>query len=352
MILADYITIGLLLVLTYLFIQNTRDDEAVAVKLVIKKALIFLESIVFMVFSKDNKGVGPKKNPDPDLAKGRPSLQVKTIVFLRHGESDWNNIFNKGINFRMITRFFAAMKKEFEIYASVNSVFIDSPLNSEGIEQAVELSKFLGSKEAILAQPERVTRILNIIRGESDDSSIIVTSSLRRAIATTTLAFWPRISEKKEKVHLLSCLQEISRNIDTYQLSPPQGIADLPFERLYPHCGGKDNFPVEAVYDTSANYGNKSYSFYGIKRLRAFSDWVFLQKEVSTVIVGGHSLWFKYYFQTYLPHSFQHDAKTKKITNSGMVAFDLHEHRMEDGSIVHRIDPDSIVTLYGGFTSK
>lgn len=351
MILADYITSGLLLVLTYVWVQNTRDDEAVVLKLVLKKAMLFTESIIFMILSKDGKGVGPKKNPDPDLVKGKPS-KVKTIVFLRHGESDWNNIFNKGINFRMISRFFAAARLELLQYASLNSVFLDSPLNEEGIEQAAELSRFLVSKEATIVQPEKVTQILKTIRGESDETSMIVTSTLRRAIATTTLAMWPRVEQNKEKIHLLSCLQEMSRNIDTFQLAPAKGIADLPFDRVYPHCGGKDKFSPDAVYDTSSNFGNKTYSFYGIKRLIAFNEWAFQQKDVNTIIVGGHSLWFKYFFQTYLPHNFNHDAKNKKITNSGMVAFDLHAHKLDDGTEAYRIDPDSIVTIYGGFTTK
>jgi hypothetical protein len=352
MTLVDYVAVGLLLLLTYVWIQNTRDDEAVILKLVLKKALIFTEAIVFMIFSKDNKGVGPKKNPDPDSYKSKPVKGTKRIVFLRHGESDWNNVFNKGINPRMIKSLFSSLIWEFNHYASVNSVFIDSPLNGEGIEQAVELSKFLVSQEAMLVQPERVTKILKIIRGDPGEKSIIVSSSLRRAVSTTTLGLWPRIEKSKEKIHLLSCLQEISRNIDTFQLSPPQGIADLPFERLYSHCGGKDNFNPSAIYDTSANYGNKTYSFYGIKRLQAFCDWVFQQKDVDTIIVGGHSLWFKHFFQTYLPHNFNHDAKTKKLTNSGIVAFELHVHDLDNSEEGFRIDPDSLTTVYGGYTTK
>lgn len=41
MILADDITSGLLLILTYGWIQNTRDDETIVLKLVLKKAMTF-----------------------------------------------------------------------------------------------------------------------------------------------------------------------------------------------------------------------------------------------------------------------------------------------------------------------
>jgi bisphosphoglycerate-dependent phosphoglycerate mutase len=353
MIIADYFTSILLLVITYLWILNTRDDELIVAKAILRKATNFFDAIMFMIFSKDSKGVGQKKNPDPDRAKGKPS-QVKTIIFLRHGESDWNNIFNKGVNLGMVKRFFLGLKQEFMLYPSLNSVFLDSPLNEEGIEQAVELRKFIQAKESGLGQPEKISKLLKILNNEpgAKNSSMIVSSTLRRAIATTTLALWPRIEKNQEKIHLLSCLQEISRNVDTFQLSPSQAIADLPFERLYSHCGGKEKLVVDNVFDTSSNYGNKSFTFNGGKRLLAFNDWAFQQQDISTIIVGGHSLWFKNFFQTFLPHQFEHDAKNKKITNSGMVAFELHAHDMGDGSTQYRIDPESIVVLYGGFTSK
>lgn len=352
MILVDYITSVALVGLTYLWVQNTRDDELILVKLILRKLSIYLDAVIFMILSKDNKGVGPANNPDPDLAKDKPS-KTKTIIFLRHGESDWNNVFNKGINPGMITRAFSAMRREATLFPSLGSVFIDSPLNEEGIQQAVELSHFLQKNESAAGQPEAVARLLKIIRGDSDEKSVIVSSTLRRAVATTTLGLWPRINKTQERISLLSMLQEISRNVDTYQLSPMKSIADLPFERILPHCGGKDGvFSIDAVYDTTENFGTKTRSFYGIKRLEAFADWVFKQPDdVTTIIVGGHSLWFKYFFQTYLPHSTKHDAKTKKISNSGMVAFTLHAHE-DKIKKQYRIDPATIATIYGGFTSK
>jgi hypothetical protein len=146
---------------------------------------------------------------------------------------------------------------------------------------------------------------VSILSGRSQTSSIIVSSSLRRAIATTTLALWQRILRTGEKIHLLSSLQELSRNVDTYALSEANSVPDLPFERIYPHCGGKDSFLPEKVFETSDNFGNKTYNFYGIKRLRSFNEWVFKRDE-EVVIVGGHSLWFKHFFQTYMPHSVNH----------------------------------------------
>jgi hypothetical protein len=144
--------------------------------------------------------------------------------------------------------------------------------------------------------------VLQILSGEdTDTTSVIVSSSLRRAIATTTLALWKRVSKTEEKIHILSSLQEISRNIDTYALSAANTCPDLPFRRITHHCEGF----APSVFNCSDNFGNKSRSFYGIKRLKAFNDWAFNRSE-DVIIVGGHSLWFKNYFQTYLPHKFDH----------------------------------------------
>jgi hypothetical protein len=342
---------AVLVVLVYLWIISTKDDENVLVKRILNKFSIFLNAIGFMIISSDSKGVGPKKNPDPDRLLTEKTF-TKTIVFIRHGESDWNNIFNKGMNFSLVIKLVKAMFEELKMLTSMNSTFIDSPLNFEGIEQAIELSRFLESESERVCNSDPTYRVVLTLAGKlPESSSIIVSSSLRRAVATTTLGLWPRISRTHEKIHILSSLQEISRNVDTYALSPAGQVADLPFSRLTPHCGGEDRLNPSKVYDASQNFGNKTRDFFGIKRLRAFGEWAMAQRD-DTIIVGGHSLWFKNFFQTYLPHSCTHDAKNKKITNSGVVSFTLHAAKGEDGTLMYRIDPASIQTIYGGFTTK
>ena len=237
---------------------------------------------------------------------------------------------------------------------SMDSKFLDSPLNFDGIEQALELRRFLQSgvhPESKGINGQKKINMFDILRGKGE-SSVIVTSTLRRAIATTTLAFWPRIEKTGEKIFILSSLQEISRNIDTRALSPAKEVADLPFSRIIPHCTGLGGtFNPDLIFDTSENFGNKSRSFYGGKRLKSFNEWIF-QRDESVIIAGGHSLWFKNYFQTYLPHQAIHDAKTKKITNSGAVSFTVYRAEDTDGSALYRIDPSSVEVLYGGFTTK
>lgn len=337
------------LICVYFWILCSKDNENVFLKLIIRKLSLFGDALVFMVLSTDSKGVGPKKNPDPDLIRDKAVLK-KRIVFIRHGESDWNNVFNKGFGPSIFIRLFKALVEEVKLCTTLNSVFIDSPLNFEGIEQALELNRFIQSTTKV-SESDPSYNILSIISGRNTSvSSVIVSSSLRRAIATTTLGMWGRVEKTNEKIVILSSLQEISRNIDTYSLSPVNTVADLPFNRIAPHCGG-DKYQPSSVYNAAENFGNKTYNFYGIKRLRAFSDWAFKRDE-EVIIVGGHSLWFKNFFQTFLPHSSKHEAKSKKMVNSGVISFDLYAHVDHEGIMQYRVDPDSIINVYGGFTTK
>ena len=43
------------------------------------------------------------------------------------------------------------------------------------------------------------------------------------------------------------------------------------------------------------------------------------------MIVGGHSLWFREYFKSYLPKASRHVAKTANIANGGVIAFDMYK---------------------------
>ena len=255
----------------------------------------------------------------------------KRIIFIRHGESDWNNVFNKGKNIGMIFRLLKAIITEWTMILRLDSPFLDSPLNEEGIEQALQLRKYIENESSGTTETEK--ELLNIIRGNVG-SSIIVSSILRRAIATTTLAVWPRIERTGEKIHLLSHLQEISRNVDTCALSKPNTVADLPFSRVSPHCGGSDSCNASS-FNTSLNHGSKALSVRGKSRIEDFNKWA-MECSEDTIIVGGHSLWFKQFFNLYLPFDCKHRAKDEKLTNSGVVAFTLHKLK---GEKAYYVDP-------------
>jgi hypothetical protein len=54
-----------------------------------------------------------------------------------------------------------------------------------------------------------------------------------------------------------------------------------------------------------------------------------------------------------LPYSSDHPSKSKKIVNTGVVAFQLQRYTDETGAVLgYRIEPNSIKTVYGGFMAK
>ena len=58
------------------------------------KLRVFASGTVSLLLSTD-KSWNKNKVPDPDLIEGKVT-RTKTIIFIRHGESEWNLIFNKG----------------------------------------------------------------------------------------------------------------------------------------------------------------------------------------------------------------------------------------------------------------
>jgi hypothetical protein len=135
--------------------------------------------------------------------------------------------------------------------------------------------------------------------------------------------------------------------VDTCALSEKNTVADVPFSRVSPHCGGEEACNA-SVFNTSLNLGTKSVSTKGKARIEDFNKWA-MESEEDTIIVGGHSLWFKQFFNLYLPFDCAHRSKKEKLTNSGVVAFDLYKLNSEKA---YYIDPESFQTVYGGFTTK
>jgi hypothetical protein len=344
----DLTRAAVVLMLLMGWLWSTEEGELSLIKTVFRKCFFWADALLYMVLSKDTKGLGAKyqivdsgADPIHIHKSGFQGCTKKTLVFIRHGESDWNSIFNKGKNPMMLVRLFLATVTEWMSFMKLDSPFLDSPLNNEGIQQAVELRAFIESDHAEDTPKQR--EVLATLRGELGNS-VLVSSTLRRAISTLTLAVWPRMQRKNEKIQLLSYAQEISRNVDTCALSSLKDVPELPFSRIANHCPniGKDN------YDASLNLGNKALSNTGKHRIEAFNKWLF-ESSHDTVIVGGHSLWFKHFFNLCLPFKTDHRAKTDKMTNSGVIVFDIY--KAKDSKHVC-IDPASIEVIYGGFAKQ
>lgn len=326
------------------------------VLLMIPKGRLSIWAFCYFFLSSDKKTQKPNDAPCDATA---PSCKRMKVVFIRHGESEWNAVFNEGSKLTLPVRLAVALFHEALMFFEQDSMLIDSPLSEVGVQQAWDLMTFLASQPARALENDRaslpvkdleVAELVAIIRGDAGES-ILVSSILRRAISTGLIAVSPRLlktSALKDKVQLMTTLQEISRNVDTLALTPARMLPQIPAgEAKTKHMGDIVSHFYRTRLDRRNNNGNKTVYQQAIDRQLAFVKWL-LEQKTDCVIVFGHSLWFQEFFKSFLPKASKHQAKTSKICNGGCVAFDFYK----DSRNVHRIPPESVKVVYGGFAVK
>lgn len=129
----------------------------------------------------------PRKQKNSNGAGGNGassgSKKIK-VVFIRHGESAWNQIFNKGFVLFRPFKLVKALITESIWYSGVrgDSLFYDSPLNKKGIQQAEELGDALQAKLQNKAASNIGTEMTAILGGCEllSENTVFVTSPLRR----------------------------------------------------------------------------------------------------------------------------------------------------------------------------
>jgi len=150
----------------------------------------------------------------------------------------------------------------------------------------------------------------------------------------------------------MTSLQEISRNVDTLSVTPARSIPKCPpDEAKLKNMGDLMSHWYKTRLDHRHNAGNKTLSMKADKRQKQFVKWVFEQKDVDCIVVAGHSLWFREFFKSFMPKSATHVAKTTKMANCAVVAFDLYRNIQHSTEVI-RIPPESIKEVYGGFEIK
>ena len=227
-----------------------------------------------------------------------------------------------------------------------NSWFYDAPLSHLGISQAEEMAAFL--KDKPLDGPE--AEHIKILRGEPGaQSSIIVCSSLRRAVSTLMVGFRDRLNRRPEdKILVIPCLQEISRNPDTLCITPPYMNIQASWIEKSSKILNFQHF-LDTRMDMSEHKGNKPIDTNGLKRMNEFCEFIFSpSSKDDRFVVGGHSIWFRSFFRMFLPFSVHHVSKDKKIVNGGIIAFELVKAETRRGT-KYMVDPKTIQTVYGGF---
>jgi hypothetical protein len=314
------------------------------------KAKMTAQGFLYMFFCKDKKWPKPIDPATHEAAFNGPSVERRTVVFFRHGESTWNDTFNKGERQKkeFIMGFIPGLIKSAatEIYlllsGQVDSWFYDSPLSDLGISQIDKFANFLATKPATDKEAETIS----MLQGTSGRSSVLVSSNLRRALSTVCIGFRERLANNPdEKIVITPSLQEISRNPDTLSITPPftpvtaSWIEQVALPQIQPILNNQ--------VDMSLHTGNKPLNTNGMIRMNAFCQFAFDRPE-ECIICGGHSLWFRSFFQVFMPHKSEHTARKKKMVNGGAVKFDLMKANTPGGP-VYMIDEKTVETVYGGF---
>lgn len=100
------------------------------------KVILYIDGLIMLVASRDSKF----RQPPDYTARRLPVDATKRIVFIRHGESVWNEVFNRGFNIGLFSRLFKALVTELKFIATPYSVLFDTPLNKEGLQQVRSLA--------------------------------------------------------------------------------------------------------------------------------------------------------------------------------------------------------------------
>lgn len=332
---------------------------------------MFLRGMVYLVFCHDKKWkkpqdpflvVGPLLKDEHNEAGNSPNEEVierKTIYFVRHGESTWNDTFNAGhrsqANF--IVGFIPGLIKAFlfEAYlilsGKLDSWFYDSPASTLGLHQLDELSQFF---KKTTGSNDKVAQHVALLNASPDaPQSKMVCSNLRRAVTTMVGGFQDRLARRPhEKILIVPSLQEISRNPDTLSITP----AHMPIQASWidKSAASLSICDFQSTYtnqvDMTLHDGNKPIGTNGLKRMREFCNFAFSESvKENYIIVGGHSIWFRSFFQTFLPYEDNHVCKKKKVVNCGVVAFTLLKVVRKSGQPTFMVDPNSVEVVYGGF---
>lgn len=331
---------------------------------------MFLQGLLYLVLCNDKKWkkpqdpilvVGPmlqKEKESEDTTTSSNNVERKTIYLVRHGESTWNDTFNKGSHRSQIAfaiGFIPGLIKAllFELYlilsGKLDSWFYDSPASNLGLSQIKDLAAFL--KQDNGKDDDKLSQHIAILEASPDaPPSKIICSSLRRAVTTMVGGFKDRLARRpREKILIVPALQEISRNPDTLSITPAHTQIQASWIDKTSRLINFQSTYINQV-DMSLHAGNKPLNTNGLKRMRDFCQFVFSPScPEQYVVVGGHSIWFRSFFQTFLPYGDNHVGKKKKIVNCGVVAVTLIKATRPSGQATYMIDPQSVEVIYGGF---
>ena len=309
----------------------------------------------FRIFGRDTK---KPKSPPPKIA---PTTRKVRIVFVRHGDSEWNALFNRfGLGWPVRFAKFVLNSVRFWLFCRDDDVLIDAALSAKGVQQAEALAAYARNPGSAFPRDPA--------------TSVVVSSNLRRAMATALLGLKPRLADTREKVIIDSTLQEGSNNPDAHSfMTRAYHLSDSPV-LTYATAPA-----LARVFDPVFNGGNKAIDANVYSRIDTFARRVMADGsgddkpyrcveppqsstdlaglataaaatkpwgQVPTdVIVVGHSLWIRGFFWRFLPAGTKHPAANKKLQNCAAVECWLYA--APDGTL--KVDEASVKILHSNY---
>lgn len=278
---------------------------------------------------------------------------VKTIIFIRHGRSFWNYMIND-IDITTPIRIWKCLFKEIQYIPSEKSILFDSPLNQDGIQQAIDQSNKI--KDYIPGDNQFINDVVSVLQGNNTSSSIIISSTLRRALETVSIALWSRIDKSNERIRMNDSIREISPNLDCKILNNESKIPDmsgsdcLQAHKLIAHFSRDYGYEPTKIFEPVRKKMNRNRENNQNDQLEVVENLFSLRHEV--IIMCGHSLWFRNFFRNFIGRNINHISKNRKIENCGVVAFKMICGVDESSKIRYQIDHKTITPIFLGFKGK
>lgn len=360
--------------------------------------VIGLKRLIFFNEQKDIRDyLRSKKFASRSSVQPQAILSKKTLILIRHGESMWNMAFNHPFDRTLLPRWARFFGSEFMLGCDIDSVVFDSPLSAAGIEQARQLSDWIETHRlqhhrstynvmgsAANGAPttlgsdasEEVATLL--YGGPSTPNMLICTSNLRRALSTCLLVLsgrWERTNTtSEERVRVMKALSEASRNPDSLGICGRElpGPVASPFAEIdkkhitlsnkkynlshgysrleavdytdvlgdgFQHTKKWLEYAAHPANWRTTDKGKKSWTSAEslLFRIISFCDYL-SEQESNIVAVFGHSIWFRYFFQTLLWGKIDWPAWLKKMPNCSIVQAELIKYRTNEGLLDFYID--------------
>lgn len=320
----------------------------------VAKTRMWIWASIYFCAARD-RGIKAQPSTWDDDFSGRDT-RVKKVVFIRHGDSQWSSIFDRPYNLSFLGRLVLELLREAMLWVQWDSVFLDTPLSNRGIDQAWALLKLIAESDgddhldADDANRRKVkelnrNQLISIIRGDVG-KSVVVSSTLRRAVSTAVMCLITRLSRGNDKVKVMTMLQDCGRSMDTVSITLANQLPRPPLSE----ASRRDSGDVVALaYKRylcgSENTGNKGLTYEAPQRQHDFCEWVFKQTE-DTIIVIGHGLWFRQFFEAHLPAGCTHNAGRRRLRHCAVVAFDLYDVKRASEVSHYRVHADSIMQVF------